>query len=455
MVHSATLWSILLVATCSLLAVVESREVVCYYGSWAAGRTGYATFTPDDINPSLCTQLNYAFLDIESNGTLKNGFNTNTIAKFNDLKKKNPALKTLAAVGGWNAGKSFKTVAANAQLRTTFAKNAVAFLQKYRFDGMDIDWEYPAQADMANFVLFLKELANAFAPYKYLLTVAVPGPETATSVAYDARAISSIVSFINLMTYDMQGDFGVARHHAALYPGSAAVDDTYFKRQLNAEACVKFWINKGAQASKLTLGVPFYGRSYKLANPKMDGVGVPVTGPAAARPYTAEAGTMAYHEMCTSVGYKRQYDSVQGAAIVSGNGEWVSYDSVQSITQKCNLISQYGLGGGMVWAIDLDDITGACGPKFVLLTALNNCVNVNTSGATTTTAKPGAATTVKAVTSAPGTFVCTRDGYFRDPSNCGKYYRCLSGYKYEFNCPSGLYFSEANTACDYPANVKC
>uniref|UniRef100_A0A182R0A8 Uncharacterized protein n=1 Tax=Anopheles farauti TaxID=69004 RepID=A0A182R0A8_9DIPT len=488
-----TLWGSLFVAAFVLLAAVESREVVCYYGTWAAYRTGNGKLTADNIDPALCTQLNYAFFDIGPDGNvvimdnyLAESTGLNAIGKMNDLKTKNPALKTLAAVGGWNAGTAnFKTVAANSQLRTTFARNAVAFLQKYRFDGMDIDWEYPEQVDKANFVSFLRELANAFAPYKYLLTVAVPGPESSTTtLAYDIPAISSIVSYINLMTYDMQGEFGVTRHHAALYPGSSTVDDTSYKRQLNAEASVKFWLSKGAQASKLTLGVPFYGHSFKLTYPNLDGVGAPVTGLGAPRRYTQQAGMIAYNEICVEGWSKSQYDSVQGAAYVSGNGEWVSYDSVQSINQKCNLISQYGLGGGMVWSIDMDDVTGVCGSKFILLTALNKCVNGAAPAATTTTAKPVTTTakpavtttakpavtttakpavtttakpvvttTVKAATAAPG--VCTRDGYFRDPSNCGKFYRCASGVKYNFDCPSGLYFNEAISSCDYPSNVKC
>ena len=34
-------------------------------------------------------------------------------------------------------------------------------------------------------------------------------------------------------------------------------------------------------------------------------------------------------------------------------------------------IRQQGFGGGMIWAVDLDDYRGSCGPKWPLLTTMN------------------------------------------------------------------------------------
>ncbi|XP_053674557.1 acidic mammalian chitinase-like [Anopheles nili] len=388
MVRPMASWGIML-AFYFMLSLVETREVVCYYGTWATYRKTNGKFTVDNVDPFLCTQLNYAFFDINPNGTVRiideyvalppgpPVYGLDAIAKFNNLKQKNPALKTIASVGGYNAGTAnFSTVAASAQLRATFASNAVAFLQKYRFDGMDIDWEYPLLADKANFVLLLKELANAFAPYKLLLTVAVAATESTSNNAYDISAISSVVHYINLMEYVMQGNYGVTRHHAPLYVGPTTVDDTSYKRQLNVEASVKYWLSKGAPAAKLILGIPFFGKTFKLTNSTVDGVGAPTNGVGTEGPYTKQAGTLAYYEICQRPWTRNQFDPVQNAAYASGNGDWVSYDNVNSIALKCNLIAKYGLGGGMVWSIESDDFLGVCGTKFELLTALNKCVNI-------------------------------------------------------------------------------
>lgn len=41
--------------------------------------------------------------------------------------------------------------------------------------------------------------------------------------------------------------------------------------------------------------------------------------------------------------------------------QWVSFDDAQQIKLKAELIKKLGLGGGMIWALDLDDFKNRCG----------------------------------------------------------------------------------------------
>lgn len=41
--------------------------------------------------------------------------------------------------------------------------------------------------------------------------------------------------------------------------------------------------------------------------------------------------------------------------------QWVSYDDKDMIRQKAKFMRQLGLGGGMIWALDLDDFKDHCG----------------------------------------------------------------------------------------------
>jgi len=60
------------------------------------------------------------------------------------LKKSNPRLKVLLAIGGWRAGSApFVAVVESANTRRTFAANAAKFLRQHGFDGLDVDWEFP------------------------------------------------------------------------------------------------------------------------------------------------------------------------------------------------------------------------------------------------------------------------------------------------------------------------
>ena len=51
----------------------------------------------------------------------------------------------MLAVGGWNMGsKPFMYVLQSREDMQEFATNTVRFLRHFNFDGLDIDWEYPA-----------------------------------------------------------------------------------------------------------------------------------------------------------------------------------------------------------------------------------------------------------------------------------------------------------------------
>ena len=46
-------------------------------------------------------------------------------------------------------------------------RSAVEFLQKWNFDGLDLDYEYPNAGDKNAFGKFVKELKIAFEPFGY------------------------------------------------------------------------------------------------------------------------------------------------------------------------------------------------------------------------------------------------------------------------------------------------
>lgn len=65
-------------------------------------------------------------------------------ARIVGLKKSNPKLKVLLAIGGWSFGtQKFKEMSATRYARQTFIYSAIPFLRSRGFDGLDMDWEYP------------------------------------------------------------------------------------------------------------------------------------------------------------------------------------------------------------------------------------------------------------------------------------------------------------------------
>ncbi|KAF2888222.1 hypothetical protein ILUMI_17951, partial [Ignelater luminosus] len=144
------LTALVLLATFGLALGAHDR-VVCYYGSWAVYRPGNGRFQIEDIDPTLCTHLIYTFVGLDRSGSIKildswQDIDLGGYRRFNALKERNPNVKTLIAIGGWNEGSEvYSYVASSAQLRTAFVNNALNFVKTHGFDGFDLDWEYPGQ----------------------------------------------------------------------------------------------------------------------------------------------------------------------------------------------------------------------------------------------------------------------------------------------------------------------
>ena len=65
--------------------------------------------------------------------------------RFQQLKQRNPNVKTLLAVGGWNLGSGpFTQIVGSPSTRQAFVTSSIKFLRDRGFDGLDLDWEYPA-----------------------------------------------------------------------------------------------------------------------------------------------------------------------------------------------------------------------------------------------------------------------------------------------------------------------
>nr|UTR35850.1 chitinase [Agrotis ipsilon] len=375
--------------------MANRKAVVCYYGSWATYRNGPGKFDVTDINPKLCTHLIYAFAGMNTEGNivpldahldLPDNYGRDNYRKFNDLKKQNKNLKTLLAVGGWNLGSAkFSTMAASSSLRKNFVNSAVNILSKYGFDGLDLDWEYPNQrdtvngaADVGNFTTLCRELRSAFDRKGYLLTAAVAAGKSSASRSYDIRGISKYLDMVNLMTYDMNGGWdNVTGHNAPLHKGEG--DQHKGSDDVNTvELALKYWIGAGCPPEKIVLGVPFYGRTFKLKSASQAGVRAPTSGSGMSGQYTTESGFLGYNEIASkfqSESWTKRFDSLAKVPYAVKGQDWLSYDDPKSITAKIEFAKRLNINKVMVWEIETDDFRGSSGGgTYPLLKAINNAL---------------------------------------------------------------------------------
>lgn len=104
------------------------------------------------------------------------------------------------------------------------------------------------------------------------------------------------------------------------------------------DATVQIYLLNGATADKLVLGIPTYGRSFKLASPDLAELGAPADGPAEAGKATREKGYLAYYEICEKIGVENwavEKPDPEAVGPFAHNGfEWVGYDDEEMAAKK-------------------------------------------------------------------------------------------------------------------------
>ncbi|CAI9715520.1 acidic mammalian chitinase-like [Octopus vulgaris] len=458
--HNALFRGISLVLILLQCSQVWSYYIVCYFTNWSQYRAPGGKFFPEDIDPTLCTHINYAFGKVVGNEIHKVEWNDDAlISRVLDLKKRNPNLKVSIAVGGWNArSPAFSQLVSSQQNINAFLTNSIKFLRKYGFDGLDIDWEYPTKrggkpTDREGFSQLIRTLRPAYQREGLLLTAALSANTHFSLQYYNIPVLAQYLDFINLMTYDYHGQW---EQKAGLCSPNSEIHET-----------VDFYIRNGVPANKLTLGLPAYGRSFTLVDSELYGVDAPVAGGGQAGKYTREKGFLAYYEICLNIrnnNWIREWLSKEGVPTARSGNQWVGYDDMQSFREKSRYIIEKGLLGAMFWALDEDDFSNKCGNgKYPLLTTINNVLKGGVPPITHPTYQP-ITTTSTSVTPVRNTcdyftsvpLYCGHlRGMFLYLYDCRCFILCEELYAKILRCPSYLLFNHQTMKCDWPQNVHC
>ncbi|MFJ2392225.1 MULTISPECIES: glycosyl hydrolase family 18 protein [unclassified Streptomyces] len=277
--------------------------------------------------------------------------------QLRELKAKYPNIKVLWSFGGWTWSGGFAQAAANP---AAFAQSCYNLVEDPRwadvFDGIDIDWEYPNACGLscdtsgaAAYKNLMQALRAKFGTGN-LVTAATTADGTSGGKidAADYAGAAQYVDWYNVMTYDFFGAFaaqGPTAPHSPLtsYSGIPTPGFT------TADAIAKFK-SKGVPASKLLIGIGFYGRGWTGVT--QDAPGGTATGPA---PGTYEQGIEDYKVLKTSC---PATGTVAGTAYAHCGSNWWSYDTPATIGTKMSWAKSQGLGGAFFWDFSGDTSNG-------------------------------------------------------------------------------------------------
>ena len=108
----------------------------------------------EDLNPALYERVSIEFDEAQIHYSIASQLVKNVIQsknvfpefylKVTSLKK--VGIKVTIAIGGWNdsEGDKYSRLVNNPAARKKFVDHVVGFVEKYNFDGLDLDWEYPS-----------------------------------------------------------------------------------------------------------------------------------------------------------------------------------------------------------------------------------------------------------------------------------------------------------------------
>ena len=308
------------------------------------------------------------------------------INRLVSLKKKSSnGLKILFAIGGQNQPASvFSQVFASETKRLLFVKSCLDFVEKYGFDGINIDWHFPRddleRNDRLNFVRVLNLMRAWFKRYaqrknteQLLLTITIP--EKPSDVrGFDIPELDKAVDFFCLTSYNYHtSDERSAHHHSPLFKNknTQACFDTL---DLDANSSVSLYIKKGITISKLILGIPLFGRCYNLEDEDHHKIGSATSGPCYKSKWEYRPS---YHEICKKIQDKIWIQRGNASCNIGPYAirkersitSWISFDDKSIIKEKAFYASNKGLGGLSFWSVTEDDYDGRCGERYSLIKA--------------------------------------------------------------------------------------
>ncbi|MCP4322411.1 MAG: glycoside hydrolase family 18 protein, partial [Alteromonadales bacterium] len=266
----------------------------------------------------------------------------------------------------------YSEVANNPQKRAHFAQSIVAFIKRYQFNGVEINWHNTALhqqgkswsiADKTAFTLLLKSIREAFdkQPESYLLSTS-PALSKQDIYSWQVKEVYQLVDFLNLRTeqqipYNSPTSGFLSPLFSQLANTNSSVNDT-----------VSLIKEKTNNSSKLVITIPSFALAFEgvKKSASLAIVNQPVK--------TASRGSWDVSEVHTGLYSRRHlkqyldnpeylhfWDEITQSAYLysamNNGGHFISFEDKQSIDAKVNYVNEHQLAGIAISQLHSDNET--------------------------------------------------------------------------------------------------
>jgi chitinase len=319
--------------------------VIGYY----AGRTTAI----DSFPTEKLTHIIFSFCHLDGNRlNVNNAGDSDKIRHLVALKEKNPSLKVILSLGGWGGCKTCPDVFATAKGRKEFVRSVKELTAYFHTDGIDLDWEYPALANVPGYPYAPEDKDHFTALIRLLrrklgkdqeISFAAGGFTDYLKTSIDWKKVAPRVNYINLMSYDLVNGYStMTGHHTSLYSTPAQPEST--------DHAVRYLDSIGVPLSKVAIGIAFYARIFEDVDSVNDGL---------YRPCRFKRG-VSFRDQTTVLsadsGYVHYWDPVAQAPYAYNARQrlFATFDDPRSVGVKTRYALDKHLGGVMFWQLSED-----------------------------------------------------------------------------------------------------
>ncbi|WP_242916166.1 glycoside hydrolase family 18 protein [Pontibacter liquoris] len=344
------------------LSVMACKTTPAETTADAAGRQDFAIMayytgrpaTIDAQSASQLTHIIYSFFHLEGNAlNHPTPQDSTSLTYLVSLKKAHSDLKIMFSLGGWGGCETCSDVFATQQGREEFARSVKAISEKYKLDGIDLDWEYPtiagfpghrfAPEDKQNFTALVQQLRKTMGD-DYLISFAAGGFNTYLQQSVEWEKIMPLLDYVNLMSYDLvNGNSTVTGNHTPLYSTASQVE--------SIDNAVQYLDSIGVPARKIVVGAAFYARVWEAVPNQLNGMYQP------GKFKEAINYNVLGNYLTANTGFTTYWDSTAQAPY-SYNAQkqlFATYDDSLSIARKTDYALKHNLGGIMFWELSGDN----------------------------------------------------------------------------------------------------